>query len=351
MAADVGRGGDVRGEQDPRIAPQARVGGVVELAEVDVERGATELPRRKRGDQRLLVHDLAARDVDEHRSVLHRRERIAADQVLGLRRPLAADRDEVALREQVVQPARAPDLAEAVTRRSGTPPRADDPHAERRAEPADLAPDAARPDHADRLAGELDGRVVRRPEPPLGALGLRDVKPLREVQDAGDRVLRDRQVVGAAARRGDHHAGIPEVAPPQVRRSRRALVHPLELRRPRPDVEREGEADDDDLRLREERVPRLPSPAAARTRAEVALRREGRPRLPDLPVEPPRRHGEGGRRIDGADLPLDGLRQRDEGEDGEAHVRLFLVVQPKLLTITGAAVERADRPPARRRSD
>ena len=46
----------------------------------------------------------------------------------------------------------------------------------------------------------------------IGEVGLDYWK----VQDAGDRVLRDRQVVGAAARRGDHHAGIPEIPPPQV---------------------------------------------------------------------------------------------------------------------------------------
>ena len=47
----------------------------VRLLREDIERGARDLPRRQRGDERVLVDELAASGVDQAHAVAHLRER------------------------------------------------------------------------------------------------------------------------------------------------------------------------------------------------------------------------------------------------------------------------------------
>ena len=78
-------------------------------------------------------------------------------------------------------------------------------------------------------------------------------------------------------------------------------MEPFELGRPAAHVEDEGKAAEDHLRLGQQPVALLARAIAVRVGPEVASRSEGRPRLPDLPVEPPARVRQPDRRIDGLD--------------------------------------------------
>src|SRR5438105_4547294 len=106
--------------------------------------------------ERVLIDDLAARHIDKDAALLHQREARLVEEARRLRRPLAAHDDEIALRQQAVELRGAGQFAEtwrqrlAGTRRCAACP--DDPHAERGAEPADIAPDAAGADDAGGLA-------------------------------------------------------------------------------------------------------------------------------------------------------------------------------------------------------
>src|ERR1700744_527584 len=110
---------------------------------------------RERVAQRLLVDDLAARDVDEHGARLHQRKAVLVEETGRLRRPMAADHHEIALRQEPVELRRATYLAESRWRgriRLRVAAGPDHPHAQRSAEPADIEPDAAGADDARRLA-------------------------------------------------------------------------------------------------------------------------------------------------------------------------------------------------------
>src|SRR5258708_31185578 len=110
------------------------------------------LPRVEEG---LLVDDLASGDVDEDATLLHRGKPVLVEEPGGLWRPLAADHDEVAVRQEAVYRLGPADLAEPGRQwRTGRlpAPRADDPHAEGGAEAPDFAPDPAGADDAHPLA-------------------------------------------------------------------------------------------------------------------------------------------------------------------------------------------------------
>ena len=64
-------------------------------------------PSRSASTTRIVVDELAARDVDEQRAALHAIDLRAADQLLGLRRVRRGEHDDVALREQIGQRDRA----------------------------------------------------------------------------------------------------------------------------------------------------------------------------------------------------------------------------------------------------
>src|SRR5262245_24475890 len=79
------------------------IGLALELFHVHVERDPAQRSCCEGRDQRLLVDDFARRDVHQKGAGLHGGEGLAADQPGRLRRPLAADRHGVAVREQSVE--------------------------------------------------------------------------------------------------------------------------------------------------------------------------------------------------------------------------------------------------------
>ena len=120
-----------------------------------VEHGAADGPLAERREQRVLVDDRAARDIDQDRVGTHARELRGPDQALGRRAQRTGDPDEVGGLEQPVQLVRA---AEPVGRRVERARPADDrhdPHAERPGADRDRLADVAVADAADGPAGEL----------------------------------------------------------------------------------------------------------------------------------------------------------------------------------------------------
>src|SRR6266404_7657558 len=88
----------------------------------------------------VLVDDLAAGDIDEDAPRFHRGEAFPVEEPMGLRRPLAANRDEIAVWQVSIEISRATDLAEPRGQGLALPgatPGADDPHPECRAKAAD----------------------------------------------------------------------------------------------------------------------------------------------------------------------------------------------------------------------
>src|SRR3954471_18681776 len=105
--------------------------------------------------QGVLIDNFAARDIHQDAARLHRCEARVREQAIRLRRPLAADRHDIAVRQKPVQLSRAGNSAEtrlqaAVWRWAAAG--ADNMHAERGTQPPDLLPDAAGANNADGLA-------------------------------------------------------------------------------------------------------------------------------------------------------------------------------------------------------
>ena len=124
---------------------------------VDVERGTRDRACPERVDERTLVHDRPAGDVDEHRGRTHRRERRGVDQVARGVGKRDVQADDVRAAEQ---------LAEIVV-----PPRERGPRTERLGQAGRLAADAPGPDDEEilpveaRAEHELEGELPRRPAP------------------------------------------------------------------------------------------------------------------------------------------------------------------------------------------
>src|SRR5215471_7033709 len=127
---------------------------MLEFADIDIEPDAAQVTAFERVHERVLVDDLAARDIDEHTSGLHCGKTVVIEQTGRLGRPLAADDDEIALRQKSIEIVSAAELTEPGRQfaRLGVKASADDAHPERSAEPADIPPDAAGADDADGLA-------------------------------------------------------------------------------------------------------------------------------------------------------------------------------------------------------
>ena len=85
------------------LSTPAAVVGVDRLLLEDVEARAGDLAGAQRLDERRLVHDRAARDVDQVGSRLHQRELRRADQVVRLVGQQAGDDDEVGFAQQLVE--------------------------------------------------------------------------------------------------------------------------------------------------------------------------------------------------------------------------------------------------------
>ena len=175
----VGRGGEVRRRDDVlelEQRPRVRLGGE------DVERRACDLARDERVVERLLVHELAARGVDDPHAVAHLRDRGRVDAPARLVVERQVERDEVGRREHLGRGLDAVDaeLAEALARDERVV--GGDAHAEPERAARDLLADAAEAEHAERLVGQLDAAEARA----LPAALLQRRVRLRDVAGEGD---------------------------------------------------------------------------------------------------------------------------------------------------------------------
>ena len=107
MLTPVTAARDMRGDEDARVVPEARVWGMLELAHIDIEGHPPQRSRRESRDQCLLVNDLTPRDVDQDHARLHDGKGLPTDQSGRLRCPLTTDRHGVALLEERLQMFRA----------------------------------------------------------------------------------------------------------------------------------------------------------------------------------------------------------------------------------------------------
>jgi hypothetical protein len=110
------------------------------------DRGASYVIAAKCIDEGFLVDDLAPGDVDECASRLHRGKAVFVKETGRLRRPLAADHNKIAIRQEPIEIPGAAEFAEPWRRgqawlrvAAGT----EDPHTEGSAESTDIAPDSA----------------------------------------------------------------------------------------------------------------------------------------------------------------------------------------------------------------
>jgi MFS family permease len=78
----------------------------LEFADIDIERHAAQVIALQRVEKGILVDDLATGDVDQHAALLHRGKTGLVEQAHRLRRPLAADHDKIAVRQQPVEQTR-----------------------------------------------------------------------------------------------------------------------------------------------------------------------------------------------------------------------------------------------------
>jgi hypothetical protein len=176
------RGDDDVGAGEDRVLGEG-------LGGEDVERRAADLAGLQPRHQRVEVYQLAAGAIDDPHPVLHRRDRLGADQADRLRRLRHVDGDHVGPPVEVLEALRALD-AELLEALGGDElVEGDDVHLEALGALGDQLADAAEADDADRLAVEL-GALVLGPVPAAvdeRAVRLRDVA--EEGQHQGDGVL------------------------------------------------------------------------------------------------------------------------------------------------------------------
>ena len=168
-----------------------------------VERRTAQMAGLDRLHQGVLVHDPAARRVDQPRAGFHQRELVSPDQLFGLRGPRQVDRDEVGLDQQRLERRHHvhTDLFRAIGRHVGV--ERDQPHPERGGPGRHERPDSAEADEPEGLPRELDALPLSSLplSSPQRCVGLWHVPRLREEQS--QRVLGGRDHVGLG--RVDHH--------------------------------------------------------------------------------------------------------------------------------------------------
>ena len=200
---------------------------------------------------------------------------------------------------------------------TGAAARAHRPHPERGGEASHLPPDAAGTDDARRLAGKLHRPVCRRIETaPRTVLGGA-VQTAGEMEKARDDIFRHRSIGRIPARGRDRDIASPEIAGALVARPGSLLVHPLEPRRPRAQIQRERKRHHGDLGLGQERIPIGPGPAAGRAARQEPIRSRPGPGLADLAIEPPASFQDAKPRVDGLDPRPVGGRDRDQEENAD----------------------------------
>ena len=212
VAGEMGRHRDV-------VERTERAVGSKRLRVVDVQASTGDAAGRECLEQRVVVDEPAAADVDEVRRRLAQRELIGPDEAVRLGRHPGLDADEVGLREHVVEL----DHRTAVGRDVGWVDirvRHQQPHAETAKPSCEVMAYVAEPDQADTAAAEFDERSGEQLAPPSGLdrrVGPRDVARFGEHQS--DRELGYSGGV-ASGDVGDHDAG----------RRRRVDVHVLDPR-------------------------------------------------------------------------------------------------------------------------
>src|SRR5579875_1671408 len=284
---------------------------MLELADIDIEHGTAQLLAREGLGQRLLVDDLAARDIDQHASGLHQGEPPGIEQPVGFGRPLAADHDKIALPQEPVEVGGSADFGETRRQRfagAWRPTGADNAHAEAGAQPSDIPPDAAGADHTATLAVELHRPVAAVVENPgLAVLGD-TVEGFGEIKDAGDG-----EGAADAARGGHDDVAAPQIAAAQIAGAGRALMKPPQPRGARPQIERERPAAQDDFGRGQQSVAFFARAATERAGRQIARDGKGWPSLADLAVKPAAGIGEPNRRIARLDArPLGRARALDD---------------------------------------
>jgi hypothetical protein len=191
MPIGVAPGGDVGRDQDPRIGPQPRRRRVLELPAIHIQHRAAQVAPVERIRQSVLIEDLPAGDIDHHAARLHPGKPAGIEQTVGLRRPLAADRHHVAVRQVFVELRRAAKCCETLrlppVRRSRAAG-ADDPHAQRGAQPPNLLADAVGTNDADGLPLQQQRPVVRRTERPRQTIRGCPGQALGDVHDPSHRI-------------------------------------------------------------------------------------------------------------------------------------------------------------------
>ncbi len=195
----------MRGDDDVGVCEQRVLGD--RLLPEHVERRAGDLARVDRLAQRVLHQQLAARDVHDAHAVLHLREGLGVEPVLGLRSDRQVDRDEVRLRVELVGAARAlhAQLAEALLRHVGV----EGHHAHAEAERAlgDQLADAAEAEHAERLLVQLHPAELGAIPRPAGERAVRLRHLAHQRQQHRERVLGRGDHVRLRSVR-DHHAAL-----------------------------------------------------------------------------------------------------------------------------------------------
>src|ERR1700736_1327057 len=253
----------------------------------------------------VLVDDLAAGDIDEHTPRLHCSKPVFVEETMGLGRPLAADHDEIAVRQIAMESSRATNLTEPCRHglaRLRATPGADDAHAECRAEAADIAADAAGADNAGGLTLDQQRAIGAMIEDAFGAVDGGAMQALRKMQNTRHRVLGHGEGAADAARGRDGHVAAPKIAAEQIAGACGALMKPLQARRPGPQIERKRPAAENDFRLREQAITIRAGSRSGGSGCQITRRSIGGPGFAIFPVEPASGVGQSNRPIDSLDL-------------------------------------------------
>src|ERR1700688_1019349 len=113
MPVFIAGAGDMRRDQHPRVGPKPLHRRMLELADVYVESGAAQVIMLQSVGQGVFVDDLSTRDVDQDAARFHRGEAVFVEKAGCVRRPLAADRDDVAAWQERVEIGGAAEFTES----------------------------------------------------------------------------------------------------------------------------------------------------------------------------------------------------------------------------------------------
>src|SRR5712692_10452130 len=93
---------DMPSDEDVLIDPEATIGFMFEVIDIELYGRPSKLSRREGSDQRLFVDDFIPRDVHQDSAWLHGGKGLPTDQLGRLRCPLTTDHHAVALLEESI---------------------------------------------------------------------------------------------------------------------------------------------------------------------------------------------------------------------------------------------------------